>query len=58
MIKAAAEAAANHGPKRPLIVAVTVLTSLNDNDLHAIGCQCRRKEQALAVGALAVQSRG
>ncbi|MFT5181386.1 MAG: orotidine-5'-phosphate decarboxylase [Alphaproteobacteria bacterium] len=37
MLTAAAEAAAEHGADRPLVIAVTVLTSLDDDDLAGIG---------------------
>ncbi|NKB50498.1 MAG: orotidine-5'-phosphate decarboxylase [Alphaproteobacteria bacterium] len=37
MLKAAAAAAAEYGSDRPLVIAVTVLTSLDDGDLAAVG---------------------
>nr|WP_139839639.1 orotidine-5'-phosphate decarboxylase [Oceanibacterium hippocampi] len=37
MLRAAVEAAAAFGPSRPRIIAVTVLTSLDDADLKAVG---------------------
>ena len=37
MMKAAAEAAREAGPDRPLVIGVTVLTSLSQEDLEALG---------------------
>ena len=37
MLSAAAQAAAEFGPNRPRVIAVTVLTSLDDDDLASIG---------------------
>jgi orotidine-5'-phosphate decarboxylase len=37
MLTAAAAAAAEHGADRPLVIAVTVLTSLDDDDLADVG---------------------
>lgn len=56
MIKAAAEAAAAFGTKAPRIVAVTILTSLNDNDLHSIGYRSGCRQQALDLATLAIEA--
>ncbi|MGA1999017.1 MAG: orotidine-5'-phosphate decarboxylase [Terriglobales bacterium] len=42
-----------HSPSRPLILAVTVLTSLNDEDLQEIGFSGSVADQALRLAALA-----
>lgn len=56
MMKAAAEAAAKGGANRPKILAVTVLTSLNANDLNAIGQDAEPKSQVLRLAKLAKDS--
>ena len=52
MLRAASEAAAASSSK-PLILAVTVLTSLSDSDLQEIGVNGRVLDQALRLSALA-----
>ena len=52
MLRAAAEAAAA-AKNPPLILAVTVLTSLGDEDLSEIGVSGRVLDQALRLAALA-----
>ena len=56
MIEAAAGAAAAAGQERPLILAVTVLTSLEDTDLAAIGMDRSPDEQVLRLARLAVDA--
>lgn len=52
MMRAATEAAAK-SKKRPLILAVTVLTSLTDSDLQEVGVAGRALDQVLRLAALA-----
>lgn len=54
MLKAAAEAAAAFGPGRPRLVAVTTLTSLNQDDFADLGIQRTVADQALALTDLAL----
>lgn len=55
MLRAAAEAAAQ-SPGKPLVLAVTVLTSLGDADLQEIGVAGRATDQVLRLAALAQQA--
>src|SRR5689334_21719746 len=55
MLRAAAEASASAGQDRPLIIAVTVMTSLDDNDLSAVGQIPPVKDQARRLAMLARQ---
>lgn len=52
MMKAAAEAAAQSATK-PLVLAVTVLTSMSDSDMQEIGISGNVLTQVLRLGALA-----
>lgn len=52
MLKAAAEAAAQ-SPAKPLVLAVTVLTSFSETDLQEIGVIDTVSSQVLRLGALA-----
>ena len=56
MIQAAHQAAASAGPGRPMILAVTVLTSLGPNDLKALGVTATPAEQALRLARLAIEA--
>jgi orotidine-5'-phosphate decarboxylase len=56
MIRAAQQAAATAGPERPLILAVTVLTSLAQSDLQAIGVAATPAEQVLRLARMALES--
>jgi orotidine-5'-phosphate decarboxylase len=52
MLRAAADAAGD-GPDRPMVLAVTVLTSLGDEDLAAIGVANPSADQVLRLARLA-----
>jgi orotidine-5'-phosphate decarboxylase len=54
MLKAAAEAAADCGAAKPYVVAVTTLTSLNQEDLAQIGVTRPLAEHTLALGRMAI----
>lgn len=56
MLRAAVEAAAGAGAARPLVVAVTVLTSLDDGDLAALGIAEGTRDQTRRLAALARES--
>jgi orotidine-5'-phosphate decarboxylase len=55
MLRAAADAAAQ-SPNGPLVVGVTVLTSLDENDLAAVGQTGPVSEQVIRLAALAQTS--
>lgn len=55
MMRAAAEAA-RQAAKPPLVVAVTVLTSLDDRDLDAVGQRAPALDQAMRLAALAQEA--
>ena len=50
------ETAAGHGRARPLLIAVTVLTSLGDDDLRATGINERAPQQAQRLARLTADS--
>ena len=56
MISAAANAAAEFGANAPKILAVTVLTSLDQRDLIDIGVERTPAEQVAQMGKLALSS--
>jgi orotidine-5'-phosphate decarboxylase len=56
MVRAAQQAATDAGPDRPLILAVTVLTSLGQSDLEATGVPATPADQVLRLGRLAIES--
>lgn len=56
MVQAAHQAAVSAGPDRPMILAVTVLTSLGCGDLHAIGVDATPADQVLRLGRLAIEA--
>jgi orotidine-5'-phosphate decarboxylase len=56
MMKAAAAAAAEAGAERPLVIGVTVLTSLDDSDLAATGVAGPTAAQVVRLARLAQDS--
>jgi orotidine-5'-phosphate decarboxylase len=56
MVQAACQAAGGAGPDRPMILAVTVLTSLDQADLNAAGVAATPAEQAVRLGRLAIEA--
>ncbi len=53
MMKAAADEAAAAGPRRPKVIAVTVLTSMDTNDLNETGVQGTPADQVIRLATLA-----
>ncbi len=53
MMQAARAALASYGDKAPLLIAVTVLTSMNNNDLAGVGIARSAQEQVEMLAALA-----
>lgn len=53
MLAAAREALAGEGGQRPLLIAVTVLTSMGAEELRAIGVQIEPEDQVLRLARLA-----
>jgi len=53
MLQAAREALEKTSSQRPLLIAVTVLTSLNREDLQQVGVDCEPMEQVSRLAALA-----
>ncbi len=56
MMKAAADAAKKAGNDRPKLLGVTVLTSLNAQDLGAVGQETEPAKQVLRLAKLAAES--
>lgn len=56
MIRAAADAAGEFGDQAPKIIAVTALTSLNEQDLRDTGVTGSMSDQVLRLGELAIRS--
>jgi len=56
MMEAASQALQNRGKDKPLLTAVTVLTSLSESDLKAVGIQCSLMAQVSALATLAAES--
>jgi orotidine-5'-phosphate decarboxylase len=56
MMRAGAQAAEEAGEGRPLVLAVTVLTSMDENDLRAVGIDSAVPDQVLRLATLAQYS--
>jgi orotidine-5'-phosphate decarboxylase len=56
MLKAAAAAAKDFGENRPRLIAVTTLTSMNQNDLASVGIGRSLGDQAAALAELALSA--
>ena len=56
MMSAAAKALADYGQQKPLLIAVTVLTSMNDQDLAELGINSSVADQVLKLAGLANES--
>ena len=56
MLEAAVEAAETLGQRRPMLLGVSVLTSMDDNDLQAVGVGDKTSEQVLRLARLAEAS--
>ena len=52
MMQAAREALDTAGGRRPLLIAVTVLTSMDDADLNSVGVEVGAREQVLRLARL------
>lgn len=52
MMRAAAKSAEEAGEGRPLVLGVTVLTSINENDLQSIGIENSVSDQVLRLASL------
>lgn len=52
MMAGAREILERHTSKRPLLIAVTVLTSMEANDLAGIGIECNPEEQVMRLANL------
>ena len=56
MLRAAVDAAAEVGSERPLVLAVTVLTSLDNSDLDSIGIKSKTIDQVALLARLAEEN--
>lgn len=56
MMRAGAQAAEEAGEGRPLVLAITVLTSMDENDLRAVGIDSTVPDQVLRLATLAQYS--
>jgi len=56
MMEAASQAVQNHGKEKPLLIAVTVLTSFSEQNLNEIGIQRSLTAQVSALAKLTAES--
>lgn len=56
MLTAASEAAKEQGKSAPKLIAVTTLTSLNDDDLRKLGVSRHLAEHTIALGEMAISA--
>lgn len=56
MLQAAAEAAKSTAGNAPIVLAVTVLTSMDQNDLNSVGVSGKVAEQVVRLARTAIQS--
>jgi orotidine-5'-phosphate decarboxylase len=56
MLQAAAEAAKDAAGSSPIVLAVTVLTSMDQNDLNSVGVAGKVADQVLRLARTAIQS--
>ena len=56
MMEAARKELEAYGNDRPLLIAVTILTSMDEENLHSLGLNCSNDEQVLRLAKLTANS--